>query len=98
MSVCACVCEREIEKLVKCPDRYFYLKIFNFFSDILNDRPTVEMLPAHRDVQGAAFGIARLHSLYGINTDRMVDDGVISTHFNNRDILSEPSVMKFNSE
>ena len=56
------------------------------------------MLPAHRDVQGAAFGIARLHSLYGINTDRMVDDGVISTHFNNRDVLSEPSVMKFNSE
>lgn len=28
---------------------------------------------------------------------RIFDDGVISTHFNNKDVLSAPSVLKFNS-
>jgi hypothetical protein len=56
------------------------------------------MLPSYRDVEGAAFGLARLHSLYGLNTDNLFDDGVISAHFNNKDVLSKPSVMKFNSK
>ena len=68
------------------------------FPDIVHDRQEVEMLPSHRDVEGASFGIARLHSLYGINTQRMVQEGIIETHFNNKDVLSVPSVMKFNSK
>ena len=68
------------------------------FADIVVDRQEVEMLPSHRDVEGASFGIARLHSLYGINTQRMVHEGIIETHFNNKDVLSIPSVMKFNSK
>ena len=56
------------------------------------------MLPSLRDVEGAAFGVARLHSLYSLNTDKIFDDGVIETQFNNKNVLSEPSVLKFNSK
>ena len=29
------------------------------------------------DVTGAAHGLARLHSLYGIDTDKMVEEGIV---------------------
>ncbi len=46
------------------------------------------------DVSGAAYGIARLHSLYNLKTDKLVNDGVVETNLHEKHILSEPSVKK----
>ena len=53
-------------------------------------------LPDTYDIQGAAFGISRLHSLYKLNATEMVENGVVvseagKTKLNAR---SEPSVLK----
>ena len=74
------------------------VNIFPLFVDTVREREVAEMLPATRDVQGAGFGLARLHSLYEVDTDKFFDDGVVSTNFNLKDVKSEPSVMKLTSE
>ena len=50
------------------------------------------------EVNGAAFGIARLHSLYELNTESMVKRGVIESNFNLDKVVSVPSVKKLSSE
>ena len=47
------------------------------YPDRLRDRENTTKLPNHHDVEGAAFGLARLHSIYGLDTDRLVEDGVV---------------------
>ena len=74
------------------------MNIFPLFVDTVREREEAEMLPATRDVQGAGFGLARLHSLYEVDTDKFFDDGVVSTNFNLKDVKSEPSVLKLTSE
>ncbi len=50
------------------------------------------------DVEGAAFGLSRLHSLYGIDTERMVKDGIIESRLQQHQVgaakTSKPSVRK----
>ena len=54
-----------------------------------------EKLPDLNDVDGGAYGIVRLHSLYKFNLSRFVEDGVISTTMGHGQIvLSSPSVLK----
>ena len=64
------------------------------FVDRLSKREEVK-LPSLGDVEGAAFGLARLHSLYGINTKKMIEEGVIKSHFDQGlQAESKPSVSK----
>ncbi len=53
-------------------------------------------------MQGAAFGLSRLHSLYGIDTQRMVNDGVIESNLQRRQVgaalASKPSVRKLDGK
>lgn len=52
-------------------------------------------MPDLYDVDGAAFGIVRLHSLYKFNLTRLIEEGVISTTLDNGQVvLSSPSVLK----
>ncbi len=58
------------------------------------DRP----LPSVYDVEGAAYGLSRLHSLYGVDTAKMVEDGVIESNLQRHQVgavvTSKPSVKK----
>ncbi len=36
-----------------------------------------EKLPDYFDIEGAAFGIARLHSLYSLDAKKLIEDGVV---------------------
>ena len=57
-----------------------------------------EKLPDENDVQGAAYGIVRLYSLYEFRMDRFVKEGIISTTLDDGTVvLSEASVLKLNS-
>lgn len=56
------------------------------------------MLPSQDDIDGSLYGIARLHSLYGLDTDKFADDGIIKTVFNHKEITSLPSVMTLSSK
>ncbi len=50
------------------------------FSDKVRSRETDGKLPSPYDVEGAAFGLSRLHSLYGVDTRKMVKEGVIESN------------------
>ncbi len=52
----------------------------NSFPDKLRSRETDGKLPSPYDVEGAAFGLSRLHSLYGVDTRKMVKEGVIESN------------------
>jgi hypothetical protein len=60
-------------------------------------RSELTNLADHAEVEGAAFGIARLHSLYTLDTDKLIHDGIIEGNLNGRHIKSEPSVAKLSS-
>lgn len=62
--------------------------------DELRDREK-EKLPDEHDIHGAAYGLARLHSLYSLNSTQMIENGVIEAKIKNGiHALSEPSVLK----
>jgi hypothetical protein len=64
----------------------------------LRDREK-EKLPDHYDVDGAAFGLARLHSLYSLDGRKMVDDGIVEANIKNGiHATSKPSVKKLTCE
>ena len=50
------------------------------------------------EVRGAAFGVGRLHSLYSLKTDQLVNHGIIDAKLKNEHILSGPSVTKLSSK
>ena len=64
------------------------------FSELLFDREK-EKLPNLYDVEGAAFGLVRLHSLYKYDLNRFTQEGVIATTLDNgKVVLSQPSRLK----
>ena len=67
---------------------------FTLVSDGLRNREA-EKLPSHYDVEGGAHGIARLHSLYELDGEKIVRDGVVKADIKNGiKAASEPSVKK----
>ncbi len=63
------------------------------FSAFLSERES-EKLPDLYDVEGAAFGLVRLHSLYRYDLHKFAHDGIISTTLDNGQVvLSDPSVI-----
>ena len=55
----------------------------------------MEKLPSHYDVEGGAHGIARLHSLYELDGEKIVRDGVVKADIKNGiKATSEASVKK----
>jgi len=56
------------------------------------------MLPSQDDIDGALFGIARLHSLYSLDSDKFADEGIVKAFFNNKLVASHPSVMSLSSK
>ena len=64
---------------------------------ILN-RDNFTSIPDHSEIQGAAFGVARLHNVYGLNTEKMVKEGVINTNLNMEVVHSKPSIIKFSGK
>lgn len=72
---------------------------FNKTNDLafLKERET-EKLVNEYDIDGAAFGLVRLHSLYQFNLSQFVDRGIISTTLDNgHKVLSRPSVRPISS-
>lgn len=56
-------------------------------------------MPDAYDVQGAAYGLVRLHSLYKYDLEKFIHEGVISTTLDNGQVvLSDPSVQKLNGK
>lgn len=56
-----------------------------------------EKLPDEYDVQGGAYGIDRLYSLYTFDLKSFKDSGIISTTLDDGQVvLSKPSVLKLN--
>ena len=64
--------------------------------NILKEREN-EKLPDYYDIQGGAFGLVRLKSLYDFKLEPFVNEGIISSTLDNGQIvLSQPSVLKLN--
>lgn len=58
-----------------------------------------EKLPDEYDIQGAAFGLLRLKSTYDFKMKPFIQDGVLSTMFDDGQVvLSKPSIQKLNSK
>ena len=53
---------------------------------------------SYDEIEGAAFGIARLQSQYNLDPNKMFKEGIIETHLNLKHIKSEPSIRKFTSD
>ena len=57
-----------------------------------------EKLPDEYDVEGGAFGIVRLKSLYNFDMKMFTQDGIISATLDNGQVVkSAPSILKLNS-
>ena len=57
-----------------------------------------EKLPNIDDVEGAAFGLVRLHSLYQFDLERFLDQGVIETTLDNgQKVESRPANLDLTS-
>ena len=61
----------------------FVFNLNHSYLDRLRQRETAEKLPDHGDIEGAAFGLARLHSLYSLDGTKMVQEGVIAADIKN---------------
>ena len=68
----------------------------SFFPDRLREREKKTKLPDNYDITGAAFGIARLHSLYHLNATEMVENGIVTSEHGKTKLnaRSDPSVLK----
>ena len=75
-----------------------FISIFCFFSDYIVNRTNRTRIPDMEEVRGAAFGVGRLHSLYSLKTDQLVNHGIIDAKIKNEHILSGPSVTKLSSK
>ena len=62
------------------------------------NRDNFTNVPDHSEIDGAAFGVARLHAIYNLDTKKMFQEGVIDTHLNLQHINSKPSIMKFSGK
>ena len=88
----------------KCQIFFLFLFIiethlfFHLFTETFANR-TQEKLPGPHDVQGAAHGLARLQSLYSLNSEKMIEEGIIESKIKNGiQAVSKPSVMKLSGE
>ena len=66
--------------------------------DYIQNRANNTVIPAYDEIEGAAFGIARLQSQYNLDPNKMFKEGIIETHLNLKHIKSEPSIRKFTSD
>ena len=63
------------------------------------NRPESVDIPDYSEINGAAFGIARLHSLYKLNSEKMFKKGIIeSTLADMSKMTSKPSVIRLSSK
>ena len=63
---------------------------------VLN-RPNNTPIPDNNEIAGAAFGIARLHTLYSLDTDNFVHNGIVDSDFGHVHVKSKPSSKKLSS-
>ena len=54
-------------------------------------------IPDHNEVSGAAFGIARLHTLYSLDTELFFKHGIVDSNFGFAHIKSKASTKTFSS-
>ena len=62
------------------------------------NRANNTVISGYEEIEGAAFGIARLQSQYNLDPNKMFKEGIIETHLNLKHIKSEPSIRKFTSD
>ena len=61
------------------------------------NRPNNSNIPDHSEVSGAAFGIARLHTLYNLDTEHFFNHGIVDSNFGHAHIKSKASTKKLSS-
>ena len=66
--------------------------------DYMQNRANNTAISGYDEIEGAAFGIARLQSQYNLDPNKMFKEGIIETHLNLKHIKSEPSIRKFTSD
>ena len=66
--------------------------------DYMQNRANNTAISGYDEIEGAAFGIARLQSQYNLDPNKMFKEGIIETHLNLKHIRSEPSIRKFTSD
>ena len=54
-------------------------------------------IPDNEEIKGAAFGMARLHTLYSLNTDNFIKHGIVDSNFGHAHIQSKASTKKLSS-
>ena len=64
----------------------------------MQNRANNTAISGYDEIEGAAFGIARLQSQYNLDPNKMFKEGIIETHLNLKHIRSEPSIRKFTSD
>ena len=69
-----------------------------YFAEYIVHRENNTSIPDHDEILGAAFGVGRLHSIYNLKTNQIVENGIIDAEINNKRIFSEPSVTKLSSK
>jgi len=57
----------------------------------LRERENTTKLPDVGDVEGAAFGIVRLHSMYAFKLERFAKEGVIDAVLDNGQVVVSPA-------
>ena len=81
----------------------FDIDVIPKLSDILPklnyvlNRPNNTAVPDINEIHGASFGIARLHTLYNLDTENFVQNGIVDSNFGHVHVKSEPSAKKLSS-
>ena len=70
---------------------------FNGLKYVL-EREANTTIPDHEEIHGAAFGLARLHVQYDLNTELLTKEGVIETKLNMKNVKTPPSAIKLSSK
>lgn len=65
--------------------------------EIVLQRENETMIPDHDEINGAAFGLAILHSQYDLNTTLLTQEGIVDTKLNMKRVKSEPSALKLST-
>ena len=63
----------------------------------VNNRTQNTAVPDINEIYGASFGIARLHTLYSLDTENFVKHGIVDSNFGHVHVKSKPSVKKLSS-
>lgn len=62
------------------------------------NRENQTKIPDHSEIDGAALALARLHTQYDLNTEKLVKDGITETFLNMKHVISKPSILKLSSK